>query len=191
VRDPRGRGGAGIRHLIDRRTFLGACGAALTWPLLRPAWAGEADARTRSEGLSAELLKALEKSEYAYISPLRSDGRESTCHGEVWYAWLDGAVVVNTAPKTWKARALKRGLDRARIWVGDYGTWKRALGRNEDFRKAPSFDAKATVTRNAALLDRLLAVFDEKYPDEIGEWRDKMRDGFFDGSRLLIRYTPI
>jgi hypothetical protein len=109
----------------------------------------------------------------------------------VWYAWLDGAVVVNTAPKTWKARALKRGLDRARIWVGDYGTWKRALGRNEDFRKAPSFDAKATVTRNAALLDRLLAVFDEKYPDEIGEWRDKMRDGFFDGSRLLIRYTPI
>ena len=186
--DSRRRGGAGIRYLIDRRTFLGACGAALTWPLLRPAWAS---ARTGSEGLSAELVKALEESEYAYISPLRSDGRESTCHGEVWYAWLDGAVVVNTAAKTWKSRSLKRGLDRARIWVGDHGTWKRALGRNEDFRKAPSFDAKAAFSRNAALLDRTLAVFDEKYPDEIGEWRDRMRDGFFDGSRLLIRYTPV
>jgi hypothetical protein len=136
-------------------------------------------------------VKALEESEYAYISPLRSDGRESTCHGEVWYAWLDGAVVVNTAAKTWKSRSLKRGLDRARIWVGDHGTWKRALGRNEDFRKAPNFDAKANFSRNAALLDRTLAAFDEKYSEEIGEWRDRMRDGFFDGSRLLIRYTPV
>ena len=159
--------------------------------MLRPAWADEAGERTRSSGLSAETLRALERSGFTYISPLRSDGRESTCHGEVWFAWLDGAVVVNTATTTWKARSLQRGLDRARIWVGDHGTWKRALGRNEDFRKAPSFEAKAALAKDKALLDRLLEVFDAKYPDEIGEWRDRMRDGFVDGSRVLIRYTPV
>lgn len=191
MRDPRGRGGSGIRYLIDRRAFLGACGAALAWPLLRPAWAAEAGAPERSGGLPAETLRALEKSEFAYVSPLRSDGSESTCHGEVWYAWLDGAVVLNTATTTWKARSLARGLDRARIWVGNHGTWKRALGRNEDFRKAPSFDAKAALVKDDALIDRLLGVYDTKYPDEIGEWRERMRKGYFDGSRLVIRYTPV
>jgi hypothetical protein len=159
--------------------------------LLRPVWAGEAPARKQGGGLSAEAVRALEKSEFVYVSPLRSDGRESTCHGEVWYAWLDGAVVLNTAAGTWKARSLKRGLDRARIWVGNHGTWKRAPGRNGSFRKAPSFEAKAAFVKDDAVVDRLLAVFDEKYPDEIGEWRDRMRDGYFDGSRLMIRYTPV
>ena len=159
--------------------------------MLRTAWAGENAERTPSGGLSAETLRALEKSGFAYISPLRSDGGESTCHGEVWFAWLDGGVVVTTGETTWKARSLKRGLDRARIWVGDHGVWKRALGRNEDFRKAPSFEAKAAFLKDDAMIDRLLKVFDAKYPDEIGEWRDRMRDGFVDGSRVLIRYTPV
>lgn len=135
-------------------------------------------------------MRALEKSEFVYVSPLRSDGSESTCHGEVWYGWLDGAVVINTAPGTWKARALAKGLDRARIWVGDYGRWKRMLGTSDDFRKGPSFYARAERSRDEALLERLLALYDEKYPEEIGRWRDRMRQGFHDGSRLLVRYVP-
>ena len=102
--------------------------------------------------LAADTVRALETSEFAYISPLRSDGRESTCHGEVWYAWLDGAVLVNTASKTWKARSLAKGLDRARIWVGDYGVWKRAVGRNEKFREGPSFDARVERVKDDALI---------------------------------------
>jgi hypothetical protein len=180
----------GIRYLIDRRSFLGACGAALVWPFVRPAWAAHHEKSDGDGALATETVRALETSEYVYVSPLRSDGRESTCHGEVWYAWLDGAVVVNTAAGTWKTRSLKKGLDGARIWVGNHGTWKRVVGRNEAFRKGPSFDARAEFVKDDALIDRVLAVFDEKYPKEIGEWRGKMRDGYFDGSRLLIRYTP-
>ena len=126
-----------------------------------------------------------------YISPLRSDGTESTCHGEVWYGWLDGAVVVNTAPTTWKSRAQERGLDRARIWVGDHGRWKRLIGRNEDFRKAPSFDARVVRSRDAGLNDRLLEVYETKYPAEIAQWRDKMRKGIASGERVLLVYTPV
>ena len=163
----------------------------MLWPLVRPAWADHHEKSAAGGALAADTVRALETSEFAYISPLRSDGRESTCHGEVWYAWLDGSVLVTTAANTWKARSLKRGLDRARIWVGDYGRWKRALGRNEDFRKAPSFEAKAAFLKDDAMIDRVLSVFDKKYPDEIDEWRDRMRDGYFDGSRPLVRYTPV
>jgi len=42
-----------------------------------------------------------------------------------------------------------------------------------------------------ALLDRLLAVYEKKYPREIANWREKMRDGYRSGARLLLRYTPV
>jgi hypothetical protein len=170
--------------LIDRRTFLAAALALLAWPFRGPARAADA-AQTRDD-----LRRLLEQSPYVYVSPLRSDGRESTCHGEVWFAWIDGAVVVITGSERWKAHSLEAGLDRARIWVGDHGRWKQLVGHSDAFRVAPSFEARASAVRDDALLDRLLASFEEKYPDEIEKWRDRMRRGYGDGSRVLIRYVP-
>ena len=156
----------GSRSGVDRRTFLGAAVAGL----LAPA----------SFAQGAALDSALSDSEYAYVSPLLTSGAESTCHGEVWYAWIDGAVVVITAHDRWKARAPRRGLTTARVWLGDHGRWKRLIGTNEDFRAAPHFDARVEVATDPELLERMLAVFEKKYPAEIGEWRDKMRNGFKD-----------
>ena len=96
-----------------------------------------------------------------------------------------------TSNESWKARSLGRGLDGARIWVGDFGHWKRFIGHNEAFRAGPTFDARARSVRDEALLDRLLEAYETKYPKEIGDWRDKMRSGFHDGTRVLIRYTPV
>jgi hypothetical protein len=181
--------------MIDRRGFLAACAGLSLWPLARfSAWAeGAPAAAATSEagGLPADARRALEASDYVYVSPLRSDGSESTCHGEVWYGWFDGSVVIITAANTWKARSASRDLDRARIWVGNHGRWKGVVGRNEDFRKAPSFDARAEIVKDDALLDRLLALYETKYPDEIGRWRDRMREGHADGTRVLIRYHPV
>ena len=42
----------------------------------------------------------------------------------------------------------------------------------------------------AGCIDRLLADYEKKYPAEIGNWRDRMRAGQRDGSRVLIRYVP-
>ncbi len=185
MRHPRRRGRAGVGHLIDRRTFLGVSVGLLLWP------GGALAAPRRLAALADALTEALEGSPFVYVSPLRSDGSESRCHGEVWYAWLDGAVVLNTASDTWKARALARGLDRARIWVGDYGRWKGSLGsRSDAFRQGPGFLARAQSSRDAALVERLLEVYARKYPDEIGAWRERMRQGVADGSRVLIRYRP-
>jgi hypothetical protein len=177
VRHSRGRGERGVGHLIDRRTFLGASLALAAAPV--------AFAR------AAELESALGASAFVYVSPLLSDGSESTCHGEVWFGWIDGAVVLITGSDRWKARAVRRGLDRARLWVGDHGRWKGVIGKNEDFRQAPSFDARAAFSKDAALLERLLSVYDRKYPQEISEWRPRMQAGFRDGSRVLVRYVPL
>jgi hypothetical protein len=164
--------------LITRRAFLGGCAATLLAPL----------ARARA----AEREVALATSGFVYVSPLRSDGSESTCHGEVWFGWLDGSVLVLTGSERWKARALDKGLDRARIWVGDYGPWKKLFARNEAFRQGPSFEARAEAVRDAPeLVERLLRIYDRKYPEEIGRWRERMRQGYADGSRVLIRYTPL
>ena len=126
MRDSRGRRESGLGYLIDRRGFLGAAAALALAPaaLVR----------------AAELETALEESGLVYVSPLLADGSESTCHGEVWFGWIDGAVVIITGAEGWKARALGRGLESARLWVGDHGRWKKLVTRNEAFRAAPSFD---------------------------------------------------
>jgi hypothetical protein len=150
-----------------------------------------AHAAAPTAGASDALVRALDTSRYVYVSPLKGDGSESRCHAEVWFAWIDGAAVTIVASDRWKARAVARGLDRARIWVGDHGRWKGLLGRNEAFRRAPSFEARATAVRDDALLDHLLVAYERKYPDEIESWRDRMRSGHADGSRVLIRYEPL
>jgi hypothetical protein len=183
MRHPHRRGGPGIGHLIARRRFLGAAIGFLLWPLARSARAAST--------LDTATEQALATSPLVYISPLRSDGSESRCHGEVWFAWLDGTVVVNTSAERWKARSIRRGLDRARIWVGDFGRAKQLFGGNEGFRSGPVFDAHAEFVDDDAMLDRLLVRYGEKYPDEIGHWRERMRSGVADGSRVLVRYRPL
>jgi hypothetical protein len=157
----------------------------LAWP--RP---GSTDDE-QSPALPEPALRALPASEFVYVSPLLGDGRESTCHGEVWYGWLDSAVVLVTSKDSWKARSVAKGLDRARLWVGSHGRWKAALGgRSEAFRQAPSFVARARVSKDAALLEKLLAVYETKYPAEIGRWRERFRAGLASGERVLLIYAP-
>jgi hypothetical protein len=182
--------------VLDRRRFVvstltGALGA---WALSGRAWARGVAGLLRPPARGAlpdRTVKRLEESPFVYVSPLRRDGSESTCHAEVWYAWLDGAVVMTTAHDRWKARSIRKGLERARLWVGDYGRWKGLLLNNEDFRQGPSFVARGEVFQDQGLLDRLLAAYEKKYPDEIGRWRERMREGHRKGTRVLIRYVPI
>ena len=170
---------------MNRRQFIARgvawFGAAATAPfgLPRPA---------RAE--ASPLRSLLRDSPFVYVSPLRSNGSESTCHAELWYAWLDDSVVVIVSSDRWKAKAIARGLVKARIWVGDHGRWKGFLSNNERFRSAPSFSAAGEQVSDAALLERLLAAFETRYPDEIEQWRDKMRRGFADRTRVLLRYRP-
>jgi len=146
--------------------------------------------RVRAEGYSipAATQQALEESPLVYISPLHSDGRESSCHGEVWYCVDEGGVLIGTGKDGWKARALGSGRDEARIWVGDFGPVKQSPS---GFRSGPSFKAKAERVKDDAGFARLLAAYGKKYSSEWGKWRPRFQQGWADGSRVLIRYTPI
>jgi len=167
---------------ITRRALMRA-GAGVVVALAWPAW------RSRADSLPPDLTGLLDKSLFVYVSPLKRDGAESRCHGEVWFGWLDGGVVLITAKTSWKARSLESGLALARVWVGDHGRVGGILG-GEAFRKAPSFEARARLEKDAAVLDRLMALYRTKYPDEIEKWEPRMRSGFASGERVLIRYAP-
>jgi hypothetical protein len=182
------------RDSLTRRRFftrvgrvgLGAFGLAWALPgRPRPAFAEQ-------PAPASAPIKLLEESPYVYISPLLRNGEESSCHAELWYGWIDDSVIVTVAKERWKATALTRGLEGARIWVGNHGRWKTMLGgRNEDFRTAPNFIAKAERVDDPEMIERLLVVYAKKYPNEIDTWREKMRSGSADGSRVLLRYRPI
>ncbi len=144
--------------------------------------------RPCAQGLPEETRAALDQSPFVYISPLRSDGEESRCHGEVWFAFDRGSVLIVTEANTWKSRALAAGLDRVRIWVGDFGPVRRA---GERFRSAPVFTAKAAGGKDDAAFERLLSAFGKKYPAEWDRWESRFRRGYADDSRVLIRYEPI
>ena len=190
MRPTRDRGRAGLGNLIDRRGFLrgslGAFAGATAWGGL----IGSTPGRAVAVASTGSLEGALESSEFVYVSPLKSNGEESTCHGEVWFGGLDGAAVLITSASSWKAKSLAGGLDRARVWVGNHGRWKGWLSNNEDFRRATHFDARVERVRDDALFDRRLALYETKYPAEIGNWRDEMRSGYRDGTRVLLRYAP-
>jgi hypothetical protein len=168
---------------LTRRSFLTgltAAAAALLLPRGRPS-ADEVFA------LPDATRTALAESPLIYLSPLRGDGSESTCHGEVWFVQDGAELLVVTASDRWKALAVRRGLDRARIWVGDFGRWKRSGGR---FKTGPSFVAKARFDAEPSVIEAALAAFGAKYPDEWGKWEPRFRKGLADGSRVLIRYRP-
>lgn len=183
-------GGSTAMLRQSRRSFLTSVAAGVACSIGLPGLLRAASHAASALTLPKATRELLTSSPYVYISPLKMDGEESRCHGEVWYAWIDGAVVVTVASDRWKARALKRGLHGARIWVGDHGRWKGVLTSNEAFREAPSFGAQAEIVTDEQVLEQLLAVYDQKYPKEIGRWRDRMRSGYHDGSRVLIRYVP-
>ena len=165
---------------INRRQLLLNSAAVLGVAGL-PRWAS-------AYSVSAAATAALEESPLVYISPLKSDGEESRCHGEVWFFADSGDVVICSETKTWKATALRQGLNRARIWVGDYGPVWRSLGR---YRNAPEFLAEVSLDSNVATYRRLVASFAERYPDEWPQWEAGFASKYEAGTRVILRYRPI
>jgi len=174
--------------LWTRRGLLkgGAAAAAGLFVLGRPR-SGDAEEAAAS-GLSEAAMKALQTSPLVYISPLLADGSESQCHAEVWYFSDAGSVVIVTAADGWKARAIRRGRHRARVWVGDFGRASLSFGR---YRKAPNFVARAEILSDRALFDRLMGAFGKRYPEGWAKWAPRFEKGFGDGSRVMIRYSPL
>jgi hypothetical protein len=162
--------------------------AALSGVVLLPA--SLARSRDTEFRVSKAAQAAIETSKLIYITPVKSDGKESACHAEVWF-YADGAdLLVVTKQALWRSQAIQRGLDRARIWVGDHGVWKSSDGA---FRNAPSFLAQAEhISGDAQAVGRTLKAMGAKYADEgWSTYGPRFKKGLADGSRVLLRYRPI
>ncbi|MBW2273387.1 MAG: hypothetical protein JRG96_08960 [Deltaproteobacteria bacterium] len=171
-------------HLVSRRELL--LGAAAGFGAL--AFPARIMAAEAAFELPEVTRAALSGSPLVYVSPLHPDGKESRCHGEVWY-FVDGKdVVIVTGAERWKAEAVRSGRDRARIWVGDFGRGKKVGDR---YRAGPTFVTRASIDKDPAAFRRLMKAFAGRYPDEWGKWEPRFEKGHADGTRVLIRYSPI
>lgn len=165
--------------MITRRVLLKFSGAALA--------IGTAVRHVNAAPLPDTARTALDQSDVVYLTPLKRDSSESTCHAEVWFVFDDSDLFVVTSSKAWRATAVTRGLTRARLWVGEFGEWK---GAKEAYRSAPELLASAALVGDAETHARVLERFGEKYRVEWLYYGPKFREGLQDGSRVMLRYTP-
>jgi hypothetical protein len=126
-------------------------------------------------GLSPELQKALADSKYVYISSTRKDGSLGQ-PAEIWFFSRDGAVYVGTRSSAWRVKRIKAGRPAAKIAVGSVD--------------GPSFTATGSIVNDPAVQAQLLETFARKYPDRWATHAQNFRDGFKDGSRVVVKYVP-
>ncbi len=151
-----------VRRLAIRMLIL-AAGSLLWWPQ-----------GSRAE-LSPEVRDALEQAKYVYISSQRKDGSWSRA-AEIWFLFHDGAVYLGTPASSWRAKRIRWGRPRARIAVGK--------------PDGPVLFARGEIVKSKEAEQRILEVFAKKYPDRWSQHEQRFRQGFADGSRVVIRYTP-
>ncbi|MGH7788513.1 MAG: hypothetical protein ACRERC_16705 [Candidatus Binatia bacterium] len=126
--------------------------------------------------LTPEMTKALADAKYVYISSTRKDGSFGA-PAEIWFMAHEGAVYVGTRPTSWRVRRINAGRPKAKIAVGAVD--------------GPSFIATGTVVKNDPAIEVLLmGMFAKKYPDRWPSHAQGFRDGFADGSRVVVKYTP-
>lgn len=134
------------------------------------------------------LQAGLEESDLIYLTPIRSDGKDSRCQAEVWFVHHDSDLYVVTAENAWRARAIDQGLTRTRIWVGDVGQWGDSDGR---YRELPRIEAVASRIQDAEAQKAVLDAMGGKYRLEWFVWGPRFRNGLADGSRVMLRYQPV
>ena len=161
---------------VNRRQALAGSAALVisAWSTSRIAFADESPA-----------VAALDESQLIYLTPVVSGGRESACHGEVWFVHHQKEIFVITEADTWRAEAMRRGFKHAKIWIGEFGVWK---GAEERYRSAPYLEIEGRFETDTAVHSELLAKFGRKYASGWDSWGPRFRDGLANGARVMLRY---
>jgi hypothetical protein len=126
-------------------------------------------------GFTPEQEKQLAEATYVYVQSERKSGEWST-PAEIWFFVDGGVLYVGTRPESWRVKRIKAGRTKARI----------AIGKPD----GPAFEATGAVVSDAAIQTKMMDAFAVKYPDGWRKYEQSFRDGFKDGSRVLVAYTP-
>jgi hypothetical protein len=165
--------------MITRRNLVTVCGGALALGALPLKLIGSK---------AASVKQAIDSSDLIYLTAIRTDGSESSCQAEVWFVPSGSDLYIVTATSSWRVRAVKKGLKKARIWVGDLGPWQGTEGK---YKSLPGLDALATEVTDAAEQEQILDQFGSKYSVSWVFYGSRFRDGLADGTRTMVRYRPI
>lgn len=121
-------------------------------------------------------IDALAKAQLIYIATVRKDGNQSTA-APVWFTTTpDHAVLIQTAPTTWKAKRIRRGSPTI-VWIG-----------SED---GPAFIGTAQITTDASVEDRIIQDYPQKYLMARVGIHKPTKEKFDNGDILAIKIMPV
>ncbi len=129
-----------------------------------------------SAEISGRDAQPLSKAQLIYIATVRKDGNQSKA-APVWFTIGadNNAILIQTGPETWKAKRIRRGSP-ALVWIGT--------------ADGPAFIGKAEITNDAAVINKILTDFRNKYWQNRALGIGPSRSGFDSGERIAIRITP-
>lgn len=141
-------------------------------------------AESDEETTETEIPEELKTSKLIYLTPIKSDGEESKCKGEVWFVYLDSKIYVTTATDAWRAEAIRNDLKDARIWIGEFGNWTRT---KEKYKEAPELMIEGEIFEDEEKMPEILEAFNDKYPGE-GQYPRVFKEQIEEGKRVVLRY---
>lgn len=169
--------------MLKRRTLIEAAATGIGLSLLPLAQAADPAGK-----LPGDLKSELGRSDLIYLTPIQSNGRESRCQAEIWYVFDGTDIYVCTDTTAWRVRAVAKGLDQTRIWVGDLGNWKSANGK---YKSLPKIETTSSIVTDEAVHAMAMELFGKKYPVGWIRWGTTFTKGLASGSRTLLKYRPM
>ena len=177
--------------MLNRRKFtITSLAVPFSMVLTRPLFGQTEDeasvdeATTEEDTATTEIPEELLTSKLIYLTPIKSDGEESKCQGEVWFVYLDSTIYVTTATDAWRAEAIRKDLKQTRIWIGEYGQWTRA---KEKYKEAPELMLEGSIFDDKEKIPEILDAFNDKYPGE-GQYPRVFKDEIEDEKRVVLKY---
>jgi general stress protein 26 len=130
----------------------------------------------RSE-ISGRDGQALSTASLIYVATVRKDGNQSKA-APVWFTTSadNNAILIQTGPDSWKAKRIKRG-SLVLVWIGS------ATG--------PAFIGRAEITSDAAVQNKILDDFRQKYWENRVMGVGPSRAKFDSGDRVAIKIAPV
>ena len=177
--------------MLNRRKFTIASASIPLSIVLTRSLIGQTDeetaevdaAETEEEQTETEIPEELKTSKLIYLTPIKSDGEESKCQGEVWFVYIDSKIYVTTATDAWRAEAIRKDLKDARIWIGDYGVWTRA---EEEYKEGPELMIEGSIYDDEEKLPEILEAFTDKYGT--GRYPRVFKEEIEEEKRVVLEY---
>lgn len=163
---------------MDRRSFLKRTAGVIALSMSPKAVLAAPDLPQKNLATSALI----------YISPLRSDNRPSRCQAEVWFVQDGAEILVVSSSYAWRVQAIEKGLDKARIWIGEAGVWSKSNGR---YKKFPTVDVQGVIENDHDAQQVALEAYKDKYRGAWLFWKRRFRNGLADGTRTMLRYQVL